>query len=114
MTATQKQELITLLTYNSRTKEEISLLFNINERSVREWIAELTKDYPIICLSQSKGYRIARSEEDIAEAIHQVKENQSRADKINARNKGLMKFLDKAAKLQQCSQSELERRYSNG
>ena len=112
MTATQKQELIAFLSYKPRRKEEICFLFGISDRARRKWNAKLAKDLPVIALSSQEETRIATSEKDIKDAIHQIKENQSRADKILERNKGLEKFIAKAAELHQCSQTELERRYS--
>ena len=112
MTPTQKQELVTFLSTKPRTKEKVCFLFDITDRARRFMLAELAKEYPVIALSSQKETRIATSEKDIKDAIHQIKENQSRADKILARNKGLEKFIETACKLQQCSTVELERRYS--
>lgn len=106
------QELVTYLSYRKRLNLEIQDLFETNERTVRLWISDIAKEYPVISPSKDIGYKIATNESDIRAVFHQLKENQSRADKILERNKPLMRFAKKAAKLHGCSLVELERRYT--
>lgn len=78
------------------TKTEIMTVCEVsNERSARELISILAQRKPILSTSDQKGYRLAITKDDLQAVIHQHKENDSRIDEIQKRNKPLIEFEEK-------------------
>lgn len=78
------------------TKEEIGEFLGVkNERSVRDIIALLATKKPIISNSGGKGYKLARTVEDLEEVEHTWKEIDSRIEQLEIRKKPLIKFYEK-------------------
>lgn len=78
------------------TKEEIGEYLGVtNERSIREIIALLATRAPIISKSNSCGYRLARTIEDLEEVINVWSEIDSRIEQLEERKKPLIKFYEK-------------------
>jgi hypothetical protein len=82
------------------TKEEICEFigwdFNTsNERRIRELISSIAKVKPIIATSNKRGYKVATSEEDLAEVVHQWRELDSRIEELAERRKPLIRFYEK-------------------
>lgn len=65
------------------------------DRQLRDLISFIAKKVPVISTSDTKGYKIAKTREDLEQVIHQWKENDSRIDEIKARNEPLIKFYEK-------------------
>ena len=72
----------------------ISHLLNVKKRTARQIIAELAHKEPVIALSTQKGYRIARTEADVEDALHMVKDLDSRILQLEKRKKPLLKFVN--------------------
>lgn len=66
-----------------------------NDRKVRELISIVANKYPIISLSSSKGYKLAKTKDDLILVVRQWKENDSRIKAISDRKNPLIKFYDK-------------------
>lgn len=65
---------------------EIGLTYDANnERRVRDIISILAKRKPVIATSDSRGYSLAKSEEDVERAIHLWKELDSRQKELEER-----------------------------
>lgn len=72
----------------------ISQLLNVKKRTARQIIAEVAHKEPVISLSTQKGYRIARTEADVEDALHMVKDLDSRILQLEKRKKPLLKFVN--------------------
>ena len=70
------------LKQGNATKEELMKITGANERVVRDCISYIKKFYPVISLSSQKGYRIAKSKEDLNDALHMILSETSRANDI--------------------------------
>ena len=78
------------------TKEEIGEFLGIkNERSVRDVIALLATKKPIISKSNSCGYKLAQTEEDLQEVENTWADLSSRVEELQRRMKPLIAFRDK-------------------
>ena len=89
------------------TKQELSVLYNINERNIREEISKISMHYPVISHSQTKGYRICNVDEvlksnsfnkinsEIEEIEHCIKEINSRIKELHKRKMPLLMSLQK-------------------
>lgn len=86
--------LVRILRQTSMTKQEVMSRFDVPERTARDMISEIAKRVPVIALSDSKGYRIAVTEDDIEDAKHAFFENRKRSGEIEKRNKPLIDFLE--------------------
>ncbi len=90
------------------TKEEIGEKLHIeSDRSIRDIIAVCSMHYPIIATSGSKGYRRAKSideltpeelEKEIEEVEHQLNEHKSRVACLKKKMKPLVAWLSVAKK----------------
>lgn len=76
-------------------KSDIQKAFNLNERVVRDNIANIGKRVPIISLSSSKGYLVAKSEYDLPKVFQARKELASRRFEIIQREKPQIDFICK-------------------
>lgn len=65
------------------------------DRQLRDLISMIAKKVPVISTSDSKGYKIAKTKEDLELVCHQWKENDSRIEEIQARTKPLIDFYEK-------------------
>lgn len=78
------------------TKEEVCQICGVgSERQAREIISTLATIKPIISTSDSKGYRMAVSQNDIEDARHCWAELSSRMEEIEKRILPLIKFCEK-------------------
>lgn len=89
-------ELYALLKERTWTKEELAQHFNINERTVREMVAELGKRQPVIAVSDNTGYRLAQKMKDYDDVKHAWAEIDSRIEELEKRKKPLIRFIEKA------------------
>ena len=78
------------------TKEEIGEYLGVsNERQVRDIISVLATRKPIISKSNSCGYRLAMTKEDLEEVENVWREIDSRIEQLEERKKPLIKFYEK-------------------
>ena len=78
------------------TKEEIGEYLGIkNERSVRDVVALLATKKPIISKSNSCGYKLAQTIEDLEEVENTWGDLSSRIEELEKRIKPLIEFRDK-------------------
>lgn len=78
------------------TKEQIGEYLGIkNERQVRDVIALLATKKPIISHSGAKGYKLAKTKEDLQEVERCWAELSSRREELEKRIEPLIKFRDK-------------------
>lgn len=68
------------------------------DRQIRDIISIIAKLKPIISTSDSKGYKLAQTKDDIDEVNHQWAELSKRSDEILDRCKPLINFIDKLKK----------------
>lgn len=106
MNITKKMMLMYLLE-RKYTKQELSDLYNINQRNVRQNIKELSEEYPVISHSKAKGYRISNVyrllkenntnhiDSEIEEIEHCINELNSRINELHKRKIPLLKALEK-------------------
>lgn len=64
------------------TKQELMQLIGTGEREVRDCISYIKKFYPVISLSGAKGYRIAKTIDDLEDAKHAINAETGRANDI--------------------------------
>lgn len=77
------------------TKAQIGTYLGIsNERSVRDVISLLATKKAIISTSDSKGYKLARSVDDLDEVMHTWAELSSRIEELEKRIAPLILFRD--------------------
>lgn len=65
------------------------------DRQLRELISYIAKKVPVISLSSDRGYKIAKSREDLDAVKHCWAELDSREREIEERKKPLIGFVDK-------------------
>lgn len=87
------EDIIRILEQRAMTRMELRYKLGCSDRAARRVISEIAKTRPVIALSDGKGYRIATTFEDVAEAMHAAKENAKRAREILKRNDPLDKFI---------------------
>lgn len=66
-----------------------------NDRKVRILLSLVANKYPLISLSGSKGYKLAKTREDLILVVRQWKENDSRIRAISDRKNPLIEFYNK-------------------
>lgn len=74
-------------------KSQLQKVFNLDERTVRDYIANIAKRVPVISLSSSNGYIIARQSKDLEKVFHARKELASRRFEIIQREKPQIEFI---------------------
>ena len=87
-----------LMAYNVVTKEEMLAELGWDsrkDRQLRDLLSLIGKKRPLIATSDQKGYKIAKTKEDLEEVIHQWKELDSRIEQLNERRKPLIDFYEK-------------------
>ena len=78
------------------SKNEIGCYLGIeNERTVREVISLLASKKPIISNSKIKGYKLAKSKDDLEEVEQTWAELSSRMEELEKRVAPLIKFREK-------------------
>lgn len=78
------------------TKEQIGIVLGIkNERSIRDVISLLATKRPIISHSGNKGYKLAKTKNDLAEVERCWAELSSRVEELQKRIQPLVIFRDK-------------------
>ena len=115
LTAREKQlgnSIARLIRERTYTKQELSKMFGISERKIRDLISEIAKRRPVISISSGKGYKWASNSLDDCKAVlRQWRENDSRARQITSRNEPLIKHLEQFMKENNIETlSELDRR----
>ena len=65
------------------------------DRQLRNLISFIAKKVPVISTSDSRGYKIAKTKEDLEEVEHQIKELDCRIEEMEKRKEPLWKFRDK-------------------
>ncbi len=83
------------------TKEEISNQFGCSERQARDYISYIKKVKPVIAVSSSKGYKVARTIEDVELAKQTLNEIRSRKQDLIESEKPLIEFLQSAGVYEQ-------------
>ena len=80
-------------------REQLVLHFELDDRTIREKVAELANYVPVLSLSKEKGYRVLSFDENTPveelvkmhdEMQHQINEFKSRIDNLKARMKPLV------------------------
>lgn len=92
-TKSKNEILIDMLTGGTVTVRAVAFNFGIVERQARRMLSESAKTYPLIAVSDRKGYRIATSAQDLDDVRHAYSENRKRAAEILKRNAPLKKFI---------------------
>ena len=90
-------ELFLMLKQRTYTKDELQIYFYGKkgyERQIRDLISTLAKRVPIIATSDSKGYYIATTAEDLEKVKHQWQELDSRITELDKRKKPLIDFYE--------------------
>ena len=102
MTENQRQNANTLyrllMAYDVVTKEELLAELGWDsrkDRQLRELLSMIAKKKPLIATSNQRGYKIAKTKEDLEEVIHEWKELDSRIKKLEERKKPLIEFYEK-------------------
>lgn len=82
------------------TKKElcyaVSWSYPGHERQIRDVISIVAKRFPIISLAGDEGYRLAKYESDLDDAIHQINDLDSRIAELKARKTPLENFVTAA------------------
>lgn len=87
-----------LMTCDVCTKDELLAKLGWDcrkDRQLRDLLSMIGKKKPLIATSDQKGYKIAKTKEDLEEVIHQWKELDSRIEQLNERRKPLIDFYEK-------------------
>ena len=80
-------------------REQLALVFNETDRSIRRKVAEMANYIPVLSLSQDKGYKVLSFDENTTneelmamyeDVQHQINEFRSRVDNLKARMKPLV------------------------
>ena len=78
------------------TKEELSVKYDLDERTIRRIIAEISYYFPVVSFSSTKGYYIPTLDEnantkEISEDLqHTINEHQSRVNELKRKMKPLI------------------------
>lgn len=81
------------------TKEQIGIVLGVkDERSVREIISLLATKKPILSNSGNKGYKLAKSKQDLEDLKHSWMELDSRIEELQKRREPLIKFYERECK----------------
>ena len=65
------------------------------DRQLRDTLSIIGKKFPLIATSDQKGYKLAKTKNDIEDVIHQWKETDSRIEQLEARREPLIRFYEK-------------------
>ena len=64
------------------------------DRQLRNLLSLIGQKRPLIATSDQRGYKIAKTKEDLEEVCHQWKELDSRIEQLKARREPLIKFYE--------------------
>ena len=65
------------------------------DRQLRDLLSLIGQRVPLIAVSSDKGYKVAKTKEDLDEVIHSWKELDTRCKALEGRKKPLIKFYEK-------------------
>ena len=68
------------------------------DRQLRDLISCIAKRVPVISTSDSRGYKIAQTKQDLKDVVHQWKELDSRIEELQKRREPLIKFYEENSK----------------
>lgn len=86
------------------TKEELSVKYNLDERTIRRIIAEISCYFPVISFSSAKGYYIhtpdenANTKEILEDLQHTLNEHLSRVNELKRKMKPLIATIKEMEK----------------
>ena len=83
------------------TKEQMLDCLGWDKSKDRQWrdlISCIAKRVPVISTSDSKGYKIAQTKQDLKDVVHQWKELDSRIEELQKRREPLIKFYEENSK----------------
>ena len=87
-----------MMTHDVLTKEQMLEFLGWDskkDRQLRSLINLIAKKVPVISTSDSKGYKIAKTKEDLEHVEHQWREFDTRISEMEARKKPLIQFYEK-------------------
>ena len=87
-----------MMTHDVLTKEQMLAYLGWDskkDRQLRNLISFIAKKVPVISTSDSRGYKIAKTKEDLEEVEHTWAEMSSRIEELQARVAPLIKFYEK-------------------
>lgn len=87
-----------MMTHDIVTKEQMLAHLGWDskkDRQLRILISNIAKKVPVISTSDSKGYKIAKTADDLQEVEHSWSEIDSRIEELNERRKPLIAFYTK-------------------
>lgn len=87
-----------MMTHDVLTKEQMLAFLGWDskkDRQLRNLISMIAKKVPVISTSDSKGYKIAKTKEDLEQVEHQWREFDTRISEMEARKEPLIKFYEK-------------------
>ena len=68
------------------------------DRQLRDLISCIAKKVPVISTSDSRGYKIAKTKQDLKDVVHQWKELDCRIQELEKRKQPLIKFYEENGK----------------
>lgn len=86
------------------TKQELSVKYNLDERSIRRIIQEISYYFPVISFSSTKGYYIPTLDENtntkeiLEDLQHTINEHQSRIGELKRKMKPLIAMIKEMEK----------------
>lgn len=75
------------------TREELQSWLHVSDRAARAWIADIRRFYPVIASAHTRGYKIATSAADLAEAEEALDTERKKAISIFEGQKALRAFV---------------------
>lgn len=88
-----------MMTKDVVTKEDMFAVLGWDkskDRQLRDLISLIAKKVPVISTSDTRGYKIAKTKEDLKEVEHQWKELDKRISELELRKQPLIKFYELA------------------
>lgn len=86
------------------TKEELSVKYNLDERTIRRIIAEISCYFPVVSFSSTKGYYIpivdenTNTNEILEDLQHALNEHMSRVNELKRKMKPLIATIKEMEK----------------
>lgn len=81
------------------TKQELSVKYNLDERTIRRIVQEISYYFPVVSFSSAKGYYIptvdenANTKEILDDLHHTLNEHQSRVNELKRKMKPLIAMI---------------------
>ena len=88
---------IYLMRHDVVTKEEMLDFLGWDkkkDRQLRDLLSMIAKKVPLVATSDQKGYRLAKTENDLKDVVHEWLELDSRIEQLKARREPLIKFYE--------------------